>query len=256
MRTIPVLALLLCILMLASCKSTKRITTTPEEVSMKNIIASHNAASPDFKTLAARVLVVYEDDKKQQSITVSLRMEKDKIIWIKASLLGITLAKAKITPQRVGYYETIGNTYFDGDFSLLSEWLGTEIDFEKAQAILLGQSIFPIENGQYRSELVIDKFKIQPKVQPQNFIHSILLFSNSFKIASETLSQPNEERILSVRYSNYQTIEGSLYPDEINILASEKDTTTKIDLTYKKIEPNVSLSFPFNIPTGYSEIEL
>ena len=120
----------------------------------------------------------------------------------------------------------------------------------------MGQSIFPIENGQYVSEVQADKFKLQPKVQPQNFIHSLLLFSGNFKIASETLSQPSTNRILNVRYDTYQTIDGNLYPTEIYILASEKDSSTKIDLTYKKIEPNVSLSFPFDIPTGYSEIEL
>ena len=91
-----------------SCKGTKSAAGTTDNLAVKSIVASHDAASPNFTTLAARVQVVYEDEKKQQSITVSLRMEKDKIIWMKASLLGITLAKAKITPQRVSYYETIG----------------------------------------------------------------------------------------------------------------------------------------------------
>lgn len=249
-------AMVLCCVLVASCKGTKSVSGTTDDLAVKNIVMAHEAASPDFTTLAARVLVVYEDDKKQQSITVSLRMEKDKIIWMKASLLGITLAKAKITPQRVGYYETIGNTYFDGDFSLLSNWLGTDLDFQKVQAILLGQSIFPIANGRYTSEVVGDRFKLQPKVQPQNFIHSLLILSGNFKIASETLSQPSDGRILNVRYTTYQRVDDQLYPDEINLLASENERTTKIDLTFKKVEPNVSISFPFNIPAGYSEIEL
>lgn len=242
--------------LLVSCKGTKTVTGNTEDLAVKKIVTSHEAASPDFSTLAARIYVVYEDDKKQQSITVSLRMEKDKIIWMKASLLGITLAKAKITPERVRYYETVGGTYFDGDFSLLSSWLGTQVDFKKTQAILLGQSIFPIENGQYTSEVVADKYKLQPKTQPFDFIHSLLLLSNNFKIASETLSQPSEARILTIRYDDYQSIADGLYPSEIHITASEKDSTTKIDVTYRKIEPNVSINFPFDIPDGYSEMKL
>jgi len=242
--------------LLFSCKGTKTITSTTEDLAVKNIVTAHDAASPQFNTLAARMYVVYEDDKKQQGITVSLRMEKNKVIWMKASLIGITLAKAKITPDRVSYYETVGGTYFDGDFSLLSEWLGTEIDFKKAQAILLGQSIFPIENGQYTSVVQGNKYKLQPKTQPFNFIHSLLLLSNNFKIASETLSQPSEDRILTIRYDDYQIIEGGLYPSEIHVTASEKENTTKIDLTYRKIEPNVSINFPFIIPDGYSEMKL
>lgn len=250
------LLLALFTLLFVSCKGTKNVTGSAEDLTVKNIVKSHDAASPQFNTLAARVYVVYEDEKKQQSITVSLRMEKDKVIWMKASLIGITLAKAKITPERVSYYETVGGTYFDGDFSLLSEWLGTEIDFKKAQSILLGQSIFPIENGQYTSTIQGANYKLQPKTQPFNFIHSLLLLSSNFKIASETLSQPSEERILTIRYDDYQVIEGGLYPSEIHVTASEKESTTKIDLTYRKIEPNVSINFPFTIPDGYSEMKL
>ena len=49
-----------------------------ENASAKEVISAHKAASPEFKTLAGRVQLVYEDEEKLQSITVSLRMEKDK----------------------------------------------------------------------------------------------------------------------------------------------------------------------------------
>src|SRR5690606_14237698 len=96
---------------------------------------------------------VYETEDRSQSITVSLRMEKDKIIWVKASILGITIAKVLITPDSVGYYETIGKTYFEGDFTLLGEWLGTPINFQQAQNLLLGQSIFDLNASQYTAEI-------------------------------------------------------------------------------------------------------
>jgi outer membrane biogenesis lipoprotein LolB len=226
------------------------------DLAIKTIIASHDNATPEFNTMAARVQVVYEDDEKLQSITVSLRMEKDKTIWIKASLLGITLAKVLVTPTKVSYYETITNTYFDGDFSLLSEWLGTEIDFEKAQAILLGQSIFTLSSAEYRSSVEMNKYKLQPKIQPQNFIHSLFLFPDNFKVASETVSQPSDGRILTVRYGDYQNIEGRFFPSEIQIDASENESKTRIEVNYKKIDLNVSISFPFTIPDGYEEIQL
>ncbi|QIE59954.1 DUF4292 domain-containing protein [Rasiella rasia] len=243
-------------LFVVGCKGTKSVSGTVKNLSVKNIATAHNNASPNFKTLAARVFVVYRDEKKEQSITISVRMEKDKTIWMKASLLGITLAKAKITTERVQYYETVGKTYFDGDFSLLSNWLGTEINFQQAQSILLGESIFNLNQGNYTSEVVADKYKVQPKNQDPNFIYSLLMLSGNFRIASETLSQPDKGRILTIRYDDYQTIEGALYPKEIHVLASENDSTTKIDLTYRKIEPNVSISFPFTIPDGYSEMKL
>jgi hypothetical protein len=37
------------------------------------------------------------------------------------------MAKASITPP-VSYYEKIKAMYFEGDFSALSQWLGTDLD--------------------------------------------------------------------------------------------------------------------------------
>ncbi|WP_034260134.1 DUF4292 domain-containing protein [Altibacter lentus] len=255
----PLILLVACVYLLSSCGAGKGAgagNNANAALSVKEIMAAHQMASPNFSTLAARLQVVYEDDSKLQSITVSLRMEKDKTIWIKASLLGITLSKVLITPDRVSYYETIGNTYFDGDFSLLSTWLGTEINFEKAQAILLGQSIFNVDTATYTSKVYQNKYQVAPKKQPLDFIHYLLLHPQNYKVASGSLSQPSEKRLLTIRYGEYQQIGNDFYPSDILINASEEDTNTKIELNYKDIDLNVSLSFPFTIPEGYEEIQL
>jgi len=246
---------LLLLFVLASCGGAKNISNI-ESASAKEVISAHTAATPDFKTLASRVQLVYETDEKVQSITASLRMEKDKNIWVKASVLGITIAKVLITPTRVSYYETIGGTYFEGDFALLGEWIGTPINFQQAQNMLLGQSIFTLNPSEYSSAIFQNKFKIQPKEQPQNFIHSLFLNPDNFKVASETVSQPNEDRLLSIRYGDYQKIGEQFYPSNILINTSEKGSATKIEINYKKIDLNVDVSFPFDIPSGYEEIQL
>ena len=253
MKATP-LFLVIIFMFLSSCLGTKAITGS-NLLSVNDIVSNHNAAAPIFKTLAGRVQVVYEDDKKQQSITASLRIKKDEIIWIKASIIGITLAKVLITPDSVSYYESISNTYFEGDFAFLSKLLGTEIDFTKAQDILLCQSIFSLDDSNYKSEILLDKYKLQPKRQPRNFIHSILLNTENFKVSTETLSQPDDKRILKVRYADYRQIEGWFYPSEVEINASEKDSKTKIGLKYRKIDLNVNVRFPFKIPNGYDEIQ-
>ncbi len=246
---------LLLLFVLVSCGGTKNISNI-ENASAKEVISAHKAATPDFNTLASRVQLVYETDEKLQSITVSLRMEKDKNIWIKASILGITISKVLITPTSVSYYETIGNTYFQGDFALLGEWIGTPINFQQAQNMLLGQSIFTLNSSEYSATIFQHKFKIQPKQQPQNFIHSLFLNPENFKVVSETLSQPNEDRLLSIRYGDYQKIGDQFFPSTILIDTSEKGSKTKIEMNYKKIDLNVDVSFPFDIPQGYEEIQL
>ena len=100
------------------------------------------------------------------------------------------------------------------------------------------------------------RYKIQPKRQPQDFIHSLFLDPGNFKVVSGSLSQPKEARLLSIRYGNYQTLEGGFYPSEIFIDATQKNEKTKISVTYKKIDINANVSFPFEIPDGFEPIDL
>jgi hypothetical protein len=183
-------------------------------------------------------------------------MQKDEKIWIKASVLGITLVKVLITQDRVSYYETISNTYFDGDFALISDWLGTDLNFEKTQAILLGQSIFGLDNATYKASVSENRYKLEPLQQPANFVHSLLLNPNNFKVNSGVVSQPKDNRQLSIAYGDYQELEGSFYPSVIQINSIEGDSRTNIAVNYRKINLNVSVSFPFKIPNGYEEIRL
>jgi len=246
-------------ILLVSCTGSRTVIGTNNAnpgLALKSIINAHRAATPEFSTMASRIKVAYEDEKQRQNITVSLRMQKDEKIWMKASILGITMAKALITQDRVSYYETISNTYFDGDFDLLSNWLGTDLNFEKTQAILLGQSIFGLDKATYMASVSENNYKLEPRQQPANFIHSLLLNPNNFKVNSGIVSQPIDDRQLSIAYGDYQELEGSFYPTVIQINSFEGDSHTNIAVNYRKINLNVSVSFPFEIPIGYEEIQL
>ncbi|PQB05516.1 DUF4292 domain-containing protein [Aureitalea marina] len=246
------------LLIVSACGPGKQVTSREElrPMDVNKIIQTHQQASPSFETMASRVLVTYQDEKKLQSMTVSLRMQRDEKIWIKASLLGITIAKVLITPDRVSYYEKVSNTYFDGDFRLLSDWLGTDLDFDKAQAILLGQSIFSLDKKGYTSSIMQNTYRLLPKRQPENFIHTLFLSPDNFKVVSGTLSQPEDKRNLRIKYGDYQQIEGDYYPSDITINSTDEISMTKIEVVYKKIDLNVNVSFPFTIPQGYDEILL
>ena len=258
---IRLLHIVICIvfMVLSACGGAKKAVgsaTANAALSTKAIINAHNGAAQDFNTLAARMQVKYEDAKQSQSVTTSVRMEKDKVIWIKASILGITLAKVLITPNEVSFYESIGRSYFKGDFSLLSDFLGTDINFQQAQALFLGQSILDLNPSKYSTAIIANAYEVRPKTQDPRFILSMLLNPNNFLVANEKIEQPQEGKKLTVDYGPYQTIENDFYPTEIHIEATENQDKTIVDIKYRKIDLNVSLSFPFSIPEGYEQITL
>jgi len=250
--------ILLLFLVITSCKSKKNITETStlEVVSAKKIISNHYEHVFNQQTIDAKINAKYKDKNTTVSINIKLRIEKDKTIWMSATKLNIPIAKLIITPTNVSYYEKIDNTFFDGDFSLLSKWLGIELDFEQVQNMLLGQAVFDLRNGKYDSKITNNTYQLTPKKEHDLF--GILFFMNpeNFKLNKQEIRQVKKEQLLLISYPTYKEIEGEQFPQNIDIMAINSKNSTTINLEYKSVEFNKELTFPFEIPSGYKKINL
>ncbi len=243
--------------LLTSCKTKKVVTnTTVMSMSTKKIIKNHYSNSFEKKTIKAKVKAKYQDKKNTQSLTIKLRMEKDKSIWMSGTYLGFPVAKVLITPNRVMYYEKIKKTYFDGDFRLLSNFLGTEVDFEKLQNLLIGQAILNLKDKRYTSEVEGTSYLIEPKRQEELFDILFWLNPSTFKVNKQEIRQPIEQKKLTVSYTEYQKISDEVFPKKINLIAIDKTKRTLLDLEYRAVVFDEKVTFPFKIPSGYKEIKL
>ena len=217
----------------------------------RTIIKNHYSNELDFKTLRGRVKIDYDDGSSAQSFGVSFRMEKDKTIWMSATL---SVVKVLITPERVSFYNKLDNTYFDGDFSYLSDLLGTDLNFEKVQNLLLGQAIFDLKNEKYRAGISNDNYELKPEKEYALFKRLFQLEPKNYKMALQQISQPELGRLLNVDYKTYQKIGNRIFPDTMVLTALERDERIKIEIEYRNIEFDQNVSFPYSIPRGYKDI--
>jgi outer membrane biogenesis lipoprotein LolB len=253
MKVFKILFLIL-ILFIVGCKSTKNISSSSElntKLSSKQIIKEHSKQEAKFNTLQSRVKVEYIQGNKSQAHTINLRIEKDKTIWISSFL---NVIRVKITPEKVGYYNKLDNTYFEGDFSLISDLLGIELDFNKAQNLLLGEAIFDLKNESYVADTHEASYLLHPKNQSALLEIFFLLNPAHFKMDSQQLAQPLKRRMLQIDYENYQEVEKQVLPKHIKIIALEDNEETIINMEFKSIYLNRDLRFPFRIPSGFDEI--
>ena len=256
MRVIKnIFRMFLLLILFSSCGAKKVISdgTTSEKMSAKNIIHQHYLNQLDFKTLAGKLKIEYSDGESSQSLAVSLRMEKDKVIWISAPL---GIVKAYITPDRVSFYNKLENEYFDGDFSYLSNLLGTELDFDKVQNLLLGQALLDLRDESYTKSISGENYELKPKNPGTLFKTLFHVEPKNFKMASQQLSQPLRKRLLDINYKNYQEIHKWILPNEIYIVAIDNEVRNTIDIEYRNIEFDQPVRFPYRIPEGYEEIVL
>jgi len=243
-------------LFLSSCKSVKIDDSTAVSMSSKEIVKQHYAHSFDKNTIYARLKAVYKSEGNLQTITIKLRLEKDKAIWMSGTMLGIPLAKIMITPTSVRFYEKINKTYFEGSFALLSDFLGTDVNFEIIQNLLIGETILDLKDKKYSAIVNGTTYLLTPKKQEELFDVLFWINSNTYKVNKQEVRQPLKQKRLSVVYTDYQEIKEVIFPKYINITAVEKAKRTFIDLEYRSVEFDKKLSFPFKIPEGYQEIKL
>ena len=100
------------------------------------------------------------------------------------------VAKALITPNRVAFYDKWNNQYFDGDYTILSDLLGIELDFEKVQNLMLGESLFNLKKNNYKASTNEASYVLEPKRQNALLELFLLLNPAHFKMDSQQLFQP------------------------------------------------------------------
>jgi len=254
MKLIRIFVFICIAIVVFSCKSTKSLSSNGKlnaNMTAKELIKENRNSSARFKTLQAKVKIEYTQDEKSQGYTVNLRMEKDKVIWIN-SVLG--LARVMITPDRVSFYDKINNQYFDGDYRLLSDLLGIDLDFKKVESLLLGEAIFNLKEDKYKLSTQENSYVLQPKEQQSVLELFFLLNPEHFKMDSQQLYQPLKRRILEIDYTSYQKINKQILPENLKIIAVEDTEEVTIDMEYRSVTLNEDLRFPFKIPSGFKEI--
>ena len=245
----------LLVLLITSCKSKKIVRggNLNEKLSAKTIIRGHYKNQQEFKTLRGRVKINYSDGETSQGFNVSLRLEKDKAIWISAPL---GIVKAYITPDRVSFYNKLDNTFFDGDFSYLSELIGTELDFEKTQNVLLGYAILDLREEKYQTSISNNNYQLRPKIAGKLFKILFQLEPSNFRVSLLQLAGPEENKSLEIEYKGYQKINKRILPNEIEVVAINGNHRNQINIIYKDIEFDRKLNFQYKIPKGFKEIVL
>ena len=242
------------IVLLYGCAPGKNLTSTVGEIPemrTKQILKKHIKQHAKFNTLQCKLKVELFQNSKAQSNTVTLRMDRGKTIWINAFL---NLIRIKITPDRVQMYNKIDKTYFDGDFSLIKQLLGVDLDFSNLENLLLGDTFFKHNSSSLNQVKDNTGYTLKPyKLDPTlNVLYRINPFY--FKMKTQEISHLKEEIHLKVNYDDFQEINQQLIPSKMAITINEKQNNTFIKLNLKSVSLNQSIRFPFKLPKGYKQL--
>lgn len=222
----------------------------PDTTQIKGDYFAHPLA---FSTAYIKCNAHYETDKQSQNVTAEIKIKKDEKIIISIRFLGITMAKALITPTQVQYYEKLNSSYFDGNFEAISQFVGADLNFQKLQNVLIGQAIeaFPAE----ACKITIEQNWV--KVEKDNgsaaFITYFFDAVNS-RLQKQVIQQQAQERLLTVTYPKFASYTNLILPANIVVNALQKEAKMNLSVEYTDVTVNEELSFPYAVPEGYKRI--
>lgn len=252
--------------LLHSCGSMKKAVPATGEVEKQSLRVFKQSYEENLKPidhLQIRSRVETDLNGKTNSAILRFYFQGDERIWANASLLGITGARANITPGKVQAYEILDKTYIDSDFSFFNEKLKVNfINFERLKSLLLGQ-LFLIDSwDSYAIDITDDnlyelRFKDNEKLirnpETGKYIHTFYLDS-FYRLVKVEIDDPNSETEILVHYENWVKVNELDMPGRVKILI-KSDENDKIELEYTNFD-FTETNPPFRIPSGYSEREI
>lgn len=223
-------------------------------LSSEKIIQNHYSYKNDFETLYIRSNANYTEEENTKNVSAEIKIKKGEIIAVSIRFLGITVAKALITQKEVKYYEKLNGTYFEGDFKMLSNWLGTDLDYNKLQNMLLGQPIDDLTKEKYTTVSLDTLFKLDAMAGTTE--KTFFFDSEKYLLKKQAVIQQDKGRFFEVNYNNFQNYVTALLPSSLLINTNKEKGKVNIKIDYDSVKVNEELTFPYSVPKGYERVIL
>ena len=236
------------------CKSkqTALSSETLTKINQKELITKQSENKINFKTLYIKSSARYQDSNQSQNVTADIRIEKDTKILISIRVLGITMAKAFITPEKVQYYEKIDHTHFDGDFEKLSRWLGTNLDFDKIQNLLIGKSLYDLETLKLNYQIENNQFVLS---NTESQLDKTFFFETmEALLTKQAYNNFQKQTTLTIFHKDFKNVADFKMPHHLQILATQASQNIQITMEYNTVTVNEDFSFPYEVPNGSTQI--
>lgn len=258
------------VLFLSSCKTHRSTIKEPiKEYGADYLFEKLKENELQFEWISAKFNCDLVIDNKKNSFRGQLRMRRDSAIWISFSpALGIEMARILITNDSVKFINRLNKTYFAGDYKFVHDFIGTNVDYDVLQSVLLGNDLTYYEDGKFRASYDSKEYhlvtggrsKLKKYVKNEHdderiYLQNIFLNPETFKITKMKIKEiKKENKKLDAFYDDFQKVEEQLFPHHLSFDITAENPVW-VDLNYSKITINQSLLFPFKITSKYTRIQ-
>lgn len=231
----------------------------PSAKKMEPSLPSVLAMNTTFTFLNAKGKAQFDLKGNSQGANLALRMRRDSIIWVSASLVGVEGVRAVLTRDSVRVLNRLEHTYFSGGYAYLSKLLNVPVSFAQMQALLLGDYL-PAPTGTTPTVATEEKNQQRVSYPLAGVLVERLLQAGTGRVQQLRMSDAATSRHLTVDYSDFQPLDQQAdlpfaYTAHIQ---AQQPTAGAVQATINYTKVNVGrerLAFPFAVPKGYKRLK-
>ena len=270
----PVLQFGIAIIILAafsSCTASRKAVREPiKEQGDEFLLNKLKEHELKFDQFSAKFNVTYQVDRKKTTVSGNLRIEHDSIIWISITpALGIEAVRFMLSPDSIKFINRLSNTYFVHDFAYINQLLNKTLDYDMAQAFLIGNDFSLYESNTFKATVDNQLYKLSTtnRRKLRRFVRrseddisiplqSIWLDPESFKVSKVLLKEAERDsRKFQANYAEFVQVNEEFIPTNLEFKVETVDKKINIKIKYSKIQINQNQTYPFRIPENYTKIK-
>lgn len=283
-----VLSFLLMVLVFASCKTSRVITTVNvKPISTNKLLKNVTENSLNYESLSvSRINCQFSGSQQKTSFKISLKAIRDKKIMASITKLNIPVGRVLLTPDSVIYVNYIDRNYFVDDYTYLSNFLNIDLDFFTIQSIISNSAFSyrndekdrdfktfstSVDSGFYvlQSEKERKVFRLEEKGKPAKIERRLKRLEDNALILQKMYFNPANfalTRLLIEDKTNNRKME-MVFDEFVKVL--NKDYPASVDMSFNSESQNVSLkirmsgfstekleSLNLEIPEKYQKIKV
>jgi hypothetical protein len=268
LRSIIVIVFATCI---SACTSSRKAIRTPiKEQGAEFLTTKLKEHELKFDQFSAKFSVTYQVNGKKTSASGNLRIEHDSIIWISISpALGIEAVRFMLTPDSIKFINRLNNTYFARNFAYINQLLNKTLDYDMAQAFLLGNDFSLYDSTSFKASVDNQQYKLitENRRKLRRFvrrsedeisipIQAIWLDPGNFKVLKVLLKEAERDsRKFQATYSEFESVNEELIPGNLEFKVETDKQKISIKIIYSKIQINQDQTYPFRIPDTFKETD-
>ena len=223
-------------------------TSTISVSNSKELLKQTQRTQPTWETLDLRGSLTARQGDISQRITTTVRISANELIWLNAAVI-VPLGRAKIDQSGVAFYEQIGKTFFEGDFSAIEKTLGLALDYTQIENSLRGVPVIATTARKARFASIKDGYVLKSR---QGNLRLSNTYNQQFLMTKQLLTLGKQR--LVIHYHDYQQISGQWIPMQISYEGQAKGETVQLEFAFRKAEINSEIRTPFSIPKSYTRL--